>query len=409
MNEEGHDEDNDSTDEKVVNDLDISNQSEIHSDSVKSSKNIFEIVKPDVEAIHNGTTAMIEPNIIVMNEGKESNVNTTSRFLQSLMKRHMHGKYDTLERGYESNTTTVGKSQDSGGSSKLKMEELKNPVKGHGTIDNGIVDGHVHDETDGPISVKHSIILQRLGVNGTLLPGKVEPKSFHDVKSIKSKQEEENEEEEVKLATFPPDNDDDYLDYSLYADYYNDPEENLEDNDEDILEVIKYRDFPMEDGYVRIPVFVPGLEVEEVSEVPQLWSAQEAFMRQVGSKLYMFIPSAILGFLIGLLLWVVGLAFLRIFGLLKNTFRRVFGTGKDDDLDLNAMYNLSGDPWIKISDAQKIHSGNGSIRKSVLDPVLRAKPVLARHEDEVFSDVFTQHGRRSWRGIGARKIRRLSH
>ena len=57
-----------------------------------------------------------------------------------------------------------------------------------------------------------------------------------------------------------------YLDYSAYADYYNDPVEDTADAAEELSDdVVKYRDYPMEDGYVRIPripVFIPGLEVK---------------------------------------------------------------------------------------------------------------------------------------------------
>ena len=54
-----------------------------------------------------------------------------------------------------------------------------------------------------------------------------------------------------------------YLDYSAYADYYNDPVEDTADTAEELSDdVVKYRDYPMEDGYVRIPVFIPGLEVK---------------------------------------------------------------------------------------------------------------------------------------------------
>merc|ERR1712179_514185 len=92
-----------------------------------------------------------------------------------------------------------------------------------------------------------------------------------------------------------------------------------------------------------IPVYVPGLEIVDVPEAPQLWSAQEAFMRQVGSKLYMFIPSAILGFLIGLLILILILACIRTFGAVKKTIARLFPSEKVDELDLKVMYAMSGD------------------------------------------------------------------
>ena len=66
-----------------------------------------------------------------------------------------------------------------------------------------------------------------------------------------------NDKKEIPETTPDPNY---YLDYSAYADYYNDP---MEDAAEELSDdVVKYRDYPMEDGYVRIPVFIPGLEVK---------------------------------------------------------------------------------------------------------------------------------------------------
>ena len=69
-----------------------------------------------------------------------------------------------------------------------------------------------------------------------------------------------NAEKEIPETTPDPNY---YLDYSAYADYYNDPVEDTADTAEDFsADIVKYRDYPMEDGYVRIPVFIPGLEVK---------------------------------------------------------------------------------------------------------------------------------------------------
>ena len=99
----------------------------------------------------------------------------------------------------------------------------------------------------------------------------------------------------------------------------------------------------------------------------------------------MFIPSAILGFIIGLLFWVVCLLILRTFGVFKKAVIRVFKKEKVDDMDLAVKYVISGDPWIKISDAEKIHSVNGSIKKSVLGPYSPEK--MAEFNQEVLQTV----------------------
>ena len=137
----------------------------------------------------------------------------------------------------------------------------------------------------------------------------------------------------------------------------------------------------------------------------------------------MFIPSAILGFIIGLLVWVVCLLILRTFGVVKNAVIRVFKKEKSDVLDLKVKYVTSGDPWIKISDAEKIHSVNGAIRKSVIGPCSPEK--VAEFNQEVLQtinylntpdkgetageleDSFAGQGRKSWRVKG--RLRRSSN
>jgi len=226
---------------------------------------------------------------------------------------------------------------------------------------------NLSSHVSAPFSIGDSIILQSIGSSISQTTPKVEPKLSKVDKNSKGELAIDDEQEIVEKTSYTYE-EEDYLDYSEYADYYNDPVEDSEDNVKDILEVIKFRDYPMGDGYVRIPVYVPGLEIVEVSEVPQLWSAREAFMRQVGSKLYMFIPSAILGFLIGLLIWILILACIRIFGAVKKTIARIFPSEKVDELDLKVMYAMSGDgvTWTnrRVDKMAKIHSVNGSLRRS---------------------------------------------
>ena len=76
-----------------------------------------------------------------------------------------------------------------------------------------------------------------------------------------------------------------YLDYLIYDDILE-----LEDDgsvvnskaDEDGGEKIVYRDFPMEDGYVRIPIQFPGLNLTRIeAPSPKLWTAEAKFKEQV--------------------------------------------------------------------------------------------------------------------------------
>ena len=81
----------------------------------------------------------------------------------------------------------------------------------------------------------------------------------------------------------------------------------------------------------------------------------------------MFIPSAILGFLIGLLIWILILACIRIFGVVK----KLIAPEKVDELDLKVMYAMAGnvDTGVKNSEKMaKIYSVNGSIRRSGIVP-----------------------------------------
>ena len=98
---------------------------------------------------------------------------------------------------------------------------------------------------------------------------------------------------EIHSQTNQIQNDDDYDDYLLdLVDYDFTSEEVeealLQDNEyrlsanEDVVS-IKYREFPIEDGYVRVPTTFPGLNIS-VMEPPdlKLWTAEAAFKAQVG-------------------------------------------------------------------------------------------------------------------------------
>ena len=70
----------------------------------------------------------------------------------------------------------------------------------------------------------------------------------------------------------------DYLDSLLSAEINNDDAEK-EDLDEPKT---VYRDFPVDEGYVRIPVQYPGLTLTKIqAPPPKLWTAEESFKTQV--------------------------------------------------------------------------------------------------------------------------------
>ena len=91
----------------------------------------------------------------------------------------------------------------------------------------------------------------------------------------------------------------------------------------------------------------------------------------------MFIPSAILGFLIGLLIWIIILACIRIFGVVKKSVARLFPSEKVDALDLKVMYAMSGneDTGNKDSELKMAKIYSGSIRRSGMGPCYSANAV----------------------------------
>ena len=87
------------------------------------------------------------------------------------------------------------------------------------------------------------------------------------------------------LKNVTDDQDYSYLDYLIYDDILElEDDASVADNeaDEDGGGKIVYRDFPMEDGYVRIPIQFPGLNLTRIeAPSPKLWTAEAKFKEQV--------------------------------------------------------------------------------------------------------------------------------
>ena len=171
----------------------------------------------------------------------------------------------------------------------------------------------------------------------------------------------------------------DYLDSLLSAEINND---DAEKEDPDKSEIV-YRDFPVDEGYVRIPVQYPGLTLTQIqAPPPKLWTAEESFKTQVPAyilpensistikiafqvvpTLYMFIPAALLGFIIGMGIWIIILSVLRVYSTLRKmteTKNQGAEAGGDVIGDLR-LSSLSGDPWRRITDAETVHTLDGSL------------------------------------------------
>ena len=83
--------------------------------------------------------------------------------------------------------------------------------------------------------------------------------------------------------------------------------------------------------------------------------------------MYLLLPAAILGIIAGLVIWIIALFILRTYGVLKRYVMKALKIGVEPEYNVN--FNRSADPWINITDAEKIHSINGSMRKSVNKPI----------------------------------------
>ena len=85
-------------------------------------------------------------------------------------------------------------------------------------------------------------------------------------------------------------------------------------------------------------------------------------MFQVIPSLYMFIPAALLGFVIGMAIWLVVLIVMRTYSSIRKSMARQDDEPKTDIID-DLKFSLGDDPWKKISDAETVHGLDGSIRK----------------------------------------------
>ena len=82
--------------------------------------------------------------------------------------------------------------------------------------------------------------------------------------------------------------------------------------------------------------------------------------------MYLFIPSALVGFLIGLLIWIAFLIVLRSFGVVKQFLFPGAINDEEDVMNFKVKYVKNGDPWIDISDLEKFNSLNGATQKTSL-------------------------------------------
>ena len=129
---------------------------------------------------------------------------------------------------------------------------------------------------EGSVDLDNSIILQSLR----------KPSIFKNENQTQNIETADLETKEL-FSVIPDTNDQDqdylsnYIDYDEYDLHEDDSKEERKAND--AVEDILFTEFPLEDGYVRIPSKFPGLQFHEgtVTPKPTLWSAEEAFSQQV--------------------------------------------------------------------------------------------------------------------------------
>jgi len=99
----------------------------------------------------------------------------------------------------------------------------------------------------------------------------------------------------------------------------------------------EYQEYQIgEQPLVQLPYDFSGLQFSQLSEDPRVWNSQDAFLEQVGFKLYMFIPAGLAGILLGVFLWIVAMIVLRAYGVIKRAVLRKFQNSNKVDLEMGS-------------------------------------------------------------------------
>jgi len=155
--------------------------------------------------------------------------------------------------------------------------------------------------------------------------------------------------EEIFFSTAPP-----QTTFPSYSDY------------EDGLVSYDYQEYQMGDQVVSLPYDFSGLQFSQLSEHPRVWNSQDAFLEQVGLKLYMFIPAGIAGILLGVFLWIIAMIILRAYGLAKKAVLRFIQKGNLEDFEMGPSCPNNDQ---HTSDMTKIHPESKSVHSDYLNSV----------------------------------------
>jgi len=130
------------------------------------------------------------------------------------------------------------------------------------------------------------------------------------------------------------------------------------------------------DQVVSLPYDFSGLQFSQLSEHPRVWNSQDAFLEQVGLKLYMFIPAGIAGILLGVFLWIIAMIILRAYGVAKKAVLRFIQKENPQDFEMGPSNK---------SDMTKIHPESKQMQSDYIDSA-RVSQWTANEKESIQKD-----------------------
>lgn len=137
-----------------------------------------------------------------------------------------------------------------------------------------------------------------------------------------------------------------------------------------------YPEYQVGDQVVSLPYDFSGLQFSQLSEHPRVWNSQDAFLEQVGLKLYMFIPAGIAGILLGVFLWIIAMIILRAFGVAKKAVIRFIQKENSEDFEMGPSNN---------SDVTNIHPESKQMHSDFINSV-RVSQLTANEKESIQKD-----------------------
>jgi len=273
------------------------------------------------------------------------------------------------------------------------IKEEQEPLEG----ENELANLPESEKNSSVLQSQDSILLRRLtdrpadeqGVTEAVNPADLQNGGQDDISDIWDHEIESQHADDIPSDTF---DESDYLDYADYDDQLDEEDSvGLELEEGSAGPAFEYQEFVSLDppGIFSIPYNFTGLQMRELTEPPRVWNAREAFMEQVGLKLYMFVPAAVCGVILGIIIWVCFMFCLRAYGRIRQYFFGPTGKAKEvEDLELKSPVDQRFSPssWAPASKAQAATFDKKKVsefNKSVVELV---------HQGRVYSHGDNQQG-----------------